>query len=285
MNRDMRQGSDYKYIPMTSIQSRSGEEVTEDVYYYTDQMVNVCMIGKRNEDNWVLIDVGLPYSAKEIKDTVTKRFGRGAKPNAIVLTHGHFDHVGGLVEIVKEWNVPVYAHELEFPYLTGEKRYPEPDGSVEGGLLAKISPMYPNKPINISQHLQSLPADQSVPHLPEWKWIHTPGHSPGHVSFFREHDSLLLSGDAFITVKQDSFYKVLMQTPEIQGPPRYLTTDWKEAWESVKKLAALRPKKVVPGHGQMMHGETLHRGLDQLVNHFDSIAIPEYGRYIDDQFH
>ncbi|MDY0395290.1 MBL fold metallo-hydrolase [Virgibacillus halophilus] len=38
-----------------------------------------------------------------------------------MLTHGHFDHVGGLVDLVKEWEVPVYAHSLEFPYLTGKK--------------------------------------------------------------------------------------------------------------------------------------------------------------------
>lgn len=285
MDRDMQQGSDYKYIPMTSIQSRTGEEVAGDVYYYTDQIANICMIGNRDEGEWVLMDAGLPYGAEEIIETASKRFGNGAKPRAIILTHGHFDHVGGLVDLIKKWDVPVYAHPFEFPFLTGEKRYPEPDGGVEGGLLAKISPMYPNEPINIRHHLRPLPEDQSVPHAHGWKWVHTPGHSPGHVSFFRESDSLLLSGDAFITVKQDSFYKVLMQTPEVQGPPRYLTTDWKAAWESVKKLAALQPKKVVPGHGQMMHGEKLQNGLERLTKHFNSIAIPEYGRYVDDSLH
>src|SRR5699024_1177702 len=155
---------------------------------------------------------------------------------------------------------------------------PEPDSRVEGGLLAKISPMYPIEPIDISSVLRPLPIDHKVPELDGWEWIHTPGHSHGHVSLFRKKDSLLLSADAFITVKQDSFYNVLLQNAEIHGPPRYLTTDWLAAWESVKKLADLHPKMVIPGHGPMMQGEALEEGLTNLVRNFDTIAIPDYGR-------
>ena len=52
--------------------------------------------------------------------------------------------------------------------------------------------------------MQALPEDGSIPHLPDWEWIYTPGHSPGHVSFFREKDLTLIVGDAFVTVKQES---------------------------------------------------------------------------------
>lgn len=79
--------------------------------------------------------------------------------------------------------MPVYAHELEIPYLTGQKSYPDTDPTVEGGLVARISPYFPNEPINLGQHVKPLPNDGSVPILKEWQWIHTPGHSPGHVSF------------------------------------------------------------------------------------------------------
>src|SRR5699024_7159388 len=115
-------------------------------------------------------------------------------------------------------------------------------------MLAKISAIYPNEPINIVPYLKPLPKDGSVPEMPDWKWIHTPGHSPGHVSFFREGDSFLIAGDAFISVRQDSFYKVLMQDAEINGPQRYLTNDWDFAWESVKKLEAFITKIEITDH-------------------------------------
>ncbi|WP_099156557.1 MBL fold metallo-hydrolase [Virgibacillus ndiopensis] len=283
MDEQMHESKDNKFIPMTSITSGTGQEVGNDVYYYTDQIVNMSFIGFPNEGDWVLVDAGLPNAAPEIRSVVVDRFGRDSKPSAIILTHGHFDHVGGVVELVEEWEVPVYAHELEFPFLTGEESYPEPDSTVEGGLLAKLSPMYPNQPINLGDAIKPLPSDNSIPGADGWKWIHTPGHSPGHVSLFRESDKTLLSGDAFITVRQDKLYNVLMQTEEVNGPPRYLTSDWDAAWESVKKLEQLQPNVVVSGHGHFMEGEKLTKGLRSLVENFDKLAIPDYGRYVDGQ--
>jgi glyoxylase-like metal-dependent hydrolase (beta-lactamase superfamily II) len=116
--------------------------------------------------------------------------------------------------------------------------------------------------------------------LQGWTWIHTPGHSPGQVALYRESDGTLISADAFITVRQDSFYKVLIQKEEINGPPRYFTIDWKAAWDSVKNLEALQPELVVPGHGQFMEGEELRKGLKNLVENFEKLAIPDYGKYV-----
>ncbi|HLR81094.1 MAG TPA: MBL fold metallo-hydrolase [Bacillota bacterium] len=279
MDQDIHESKNQTFIPMTSIASMTGQEVTEDVYMYTDQIVNIIFIGKPKGD-WVLVDAGMPKAFSEIKRVAEKRFGNNNRPMAVILTHGHFDHVGGLVDLLREWKVPVYAHELEFPYLTGLKQYPEPDVTVEGGLLAKMSSIYPNEPINIESYLHSLSNNQRIPGLSDWQWIHTPGHSPGHVSLYRKKDGLVISGDAFITVRQDSFYKVLMQEAEINGPPRYLTTDWQAAWESVRALAALHPQMVIPGHGPMMQGTELSEGLEILVQTFDQIAIPDQGKYV-----
>lgn len=157
---------------MTSVSSGKGREVSPGVYYYTNQMVNLVMIGVPGAGNWVLIDAGTVclHPAAEIIETAKTRFGDNP-PAAILLTHGHFDHVGSIVDPILEWNVPVYAHSLEAPFLTGTQAYPEPDTFVEGGLLAKISSIYPNEPIDSSEKLQLLPADGSVPFLPGWQWI------------------------------------------------------------------------------------------------------------------
>ncbi|MDN4492490.1 MBL fold metallo-hydrolase [Ureibacillus aquaedulcis] len=282
MTEQMNYGEDYKYIPMTSIGSGTGQEVMPDIYSFTIQVVNLCMIGDpNNSTGWTLVDAGMPKSVNTIIKEAEKRFGSNARPNGIVLTHGHFDHVGAIIELVEHWDVPVYAHELEIPYLTGVKSYPDPDPTVEGGLVARMSPFFPKEPINLGEHVKTLPSDGSVPLLMDWKWVHTPGHSPGHVSFFREADGALVAGDAFVTVKQESLFKVLVQEQEISGPPRYLTTDWKEAWHSVKKLRDLKPTVAVTGHGFPLQGKELTDKLDLLVNDFDKIAIPKYGRYVD----
>nr|WP_263323211.1 MBL fold metallo-hydrolase [Neobacillus sp. Marseille-Q6967] len=277
----MEQNQDSKFeqsfLPMTSIGSGIGISVLPDVYCYTNQIVNLAAVG--DQAGFVLIDTGMPKAADEIKEMLAERFGENARPQAIVLTHGHFDHVGSLVELLEEWRVPVFAHELEIPYITGQKDYPPGDPSVDSGLVAKISPMFPNHGINIGNQVQPLPQDGTVPHMSGWKWIHTPGHTPGHISLFREQDRTLIVGDAFVTVKQESLYKVLTQTKEISGPPRYYTTDWNAAFESVKKLQALQPETAITGHGLPMSGEELTENLRYLVNNFKEVAQPKHSRY------
>jgi glyoxylase-like metal-dependent hydrolase (beta-lactamase superfamily II) len=265
------------FLPMTSIGSGMGVAVLPDVFCYTNQIVNLALVGNQNE--FVLVDAGMPKSADEITEMIAEHFGEEARPSAIVLTHGHFDHVGSLVELLEMWRVPVYAHELEIPYLIGKKDYPPGDPGVDSGLVAKMSPMFPNHGINIGDQIQAFSQDGTIPHMTGWKWIHTPGHTPGHVSFFREQDRALIVGDAFVTVKQESLYKVLTQMQEISGPPRYYTTDWIAAYESVKTLEALKPEIAVTGHGIPMNGEELRESLSYLTAHFNEIAKPKNSRY------
>ncbi|MGG3886121.1 MBL fold metallo-hydrolase [Brevibacillus panacihumi] len=268
------------FIPVTSIDSGVGQEVRPDIYCFCIQVVNVCFAGKPGEKTgWFLVDTGMPKSADVILSEAEQRFGQDHPPAAILLTHGHFDHVGAVLELSKHWDVPVYAHERELPYLTGKSPYPEPDPTVEGGLVAKMSRMFPNEAINLGDRVKALPSDGGIPDMPGWRWIHTPGHSPGHVSFFRDADRSLIAGDAFINVKQDSLFNVLLQAQEINGPPRYFTTDWQAARESVQKLEALHPAVAVTGHGLSLSGEQLSSGLRWLTEHFDQVAVPDYGKY------
>ncbi|AJS58494.1 MBL fold metallo-hydrolase [Paenibacillus sp. IHBB 10380] len=281
MDKELSYGDDYHYLPITSIKSGVGQEVTSDLFCLTIQIVNVIFIGQPNSDNWILVDAGMPKSADTIIAASEERFGPKSKPKAIILTHGHFDHVGAIVELIDHWGVPVYAHELELPYLTGKQNYPDPDPTVEGGLIAKMSPLFPNEAIHLGHHVTKLPSDYTIPSMSEWRWIHTSGHTPGHISLFRERDRLLIAGDAFVTVKQEYLYDVISQKPEISGPPRYLTTDWQAALESVRSLEALKPLIAITGHGLPFAGEILTHSLKQLADEFDRKAVPRYGKYVN----
>ncbi|HSI67820.1 MAG TPA: MBL fold metallo-hydrolase [Planococcus sp. (in: firmicutes)] len=265
-----------KILPVTSVRSGSVKEVVEGVHCLTLQVVNVYLIGKPGVSNdWVLVDAGMPHSGDKILKTAEKLFGPDHRLKAIVLTHGHFDHVGGIIDILEKHKVPVYAHPLEFPYLSGEDDYPAADPTVGGGLVAKMSPLFPVEAINISEHLQALPADGGILEMPGWKWFHTPGHSPGHVSLFRMHGSVLLAGDAFVTVKQESVYDVMLQRRKIHGPPSYLTTDWKAAEASVNLLVGLWPSVAATGHGKTMRGAKLAKELVELADNFKRLAVPK----------
>ena len=270
-----------KILPMTSIKSGHLFEILPDVAGLTVKIVNVCFVGHPASSDWVLIDAGMPNNKEIIAEAAAARFGVNSRPSAILLTHGHFDHVGSAVELAEHWDVPVYAHTLELPYLTGEQHYPYPDTKVEGGILAKLSGLFPNTPVDLRPRIHSLPDDGSVPGMPDWQWIATPGHTPGHVSFFRDSDRAMIVGDAFVTVRQDVLYQVLTQHQELSGPPRYFTTDWDAARESVQRLSTLNPSAVITGHGRPMEGEGLGRDLAALARYFDHIARPTYGKSVE----
>jgi glyoxylase-like metal-dependent hydrolase (beta-lactamase superfamily II) len=256
--------------------------VAADLSYQRLAIVNVAYFGVfgAGDRKWVLIDAGLVGTAGMIARAAESRFGADSRPAAIVLTHGHFDHVGALEELAERWDVPVYAHELELPYLDGRSSYPPPDPTVGGGMMARLSGLFPRGPINVSNRLRTLPADGSVPGMPGWRWIPTPGHAPGHVSLWRDSDRAVLAGDAFITTRQESAYAAAIQKPEMHGPPMYFTPDWEEARESVRRLAALDPELAVTGHGHAMRGPEMTAALHELANRFDEIAVPEHGRYV-----
>jgi glyoxylase-like metal-dependent hydrolase (beta-lactamase superfamily II) len=188
--------------------------------------------------------------------------------------------VGALREVVALWDVPVYAHALEMPYLTGQSKYPPPDPTVGGGLMAALAGLYPRGPIDVGAWLHNLPTDGSVPHMPGWRWIATPGHAPGHISLWREADRSIIAGDAFITTRQESAFAVALQSPEIHGPPMYYTPDWEAARTSVEQLAALEPDLVVTGHGPAMRGAEMRTALHTLAREFERIAVPKHGRYV-----
>ncbi len=240
-------------------------------------MVNVYLVDD-GTGGWTLIDAGMRGYAGTIRRAARRLFG-SRPPSAIVLTHGHFDHVGALPRLARDWGVPVYAHPLELPYLTGRSSYAPPDPTVGGGLWSRLSAAFPKAPTDLGPMVSMLPSDGRVPTLPGWRWIHTPGHTAGHVSLFRDEDRVLVAGDAFVTTRQESFVDVLTQREVVWRPPAYFTADWEAARRSVQRLADLEPDVAATGHGTPLRGRGMRDALRDLARRFDEV-MPRHGRYV-----
>jgi len=99
----------------------------------------------------------LAWPAAQVFEGGEARFGAGSPPEAIYLTHGHFDHAGSALELAERWDVPIFAHRLELPYLTGRSGYPPPDPTI-GGAFAFLSRFMPYRTRDLRDRIRELPS-------------------------------------------------------------------------------------------------------------------------------
>jgi glyoxylase-like metal-dependent hydrolase (beta-lactamase superfamily II) len=250
-------------------------EVAPGVARLAASIANAYFVGKPG-GSWILVDTGMPGYEEEIRKAAEARFGEGARPAAIVLTHGHGDHAGSAKALAEMWNLPVFAHSLEMPYLTGRSAYPPKDPTV-GGAVAFLSRFIPARSFDLRPHVEALMAGGRVPHSPDWTWIPAPGHAPGQVALWNAEDRVLLAGDAFSTLDLDSWTGLLLGTPKLAPPPKPFTYDWTQTRDSVRALASLEPLVVACGHGEPMAGEHVAGELRRFAHDF---PMPKHGRYV-----
>lgn len=99
-----------------------------------------------------------------------------------------------------------------------------------------------------------LPADGTIAGVDGWRWIATPDHTPGHVSFVRSSDRVVLTGDALLTLRVNSPAGILVGRQGLSGPRWYTTWDRRAAAASIAAIAALEPTVVGGGRGRPIDG-------------------------------
>jgi len=253
----------------------TAERIAENVHAYAPSPLagNVYLVG--TADAWALIDTGMPKQGERIRGVATALFGPSARPSAILLTHVHPDHAGSALELARAWQVPIYLHPAEMDLATATDlatvtRYATP---LDRAIVLPLMRLMPRHRVEAMIQADSLdgwarplPPDGTVPGLPGWTWVATPGHSPGHVAFHREPDGVLITGDALLTVNLGSpagFVQALVRRgpARLNDPPRYLDLDHAAAVASAAVLVRLRPRVLAPGHGRPLAGAALDAQL------------------------
>lgn len=143
-----------------------------------------------------LVDCGIKRAPRRIVEALA---GIGKHPTdvtRIILTHAHSDHAGGAREMVDRTGVPgVDAHESDVEYLAAGRNAPTSD-STAGRLLSR-SPSSTFATVSVAQVLH----DQDVIDVAGGlRIVHTPGHTPGHISLLHEGTGVLITGDAIFNM-------------------------------------------------------------------------------------
>ena len=178
----------------------------------------------------VLVDASTRFNARKILKEL-----EGRPLSAHALTHAHPDHQGASHAVCERFGVPFWVGEqdaeaAENPKLIGER---QPDHFM-AQLFAKTM-TGPGHHVDRRLH--------EGDDVASFKVIDVPGHSAGHVAFWRESDGVLVLGDV---LNSADVYTLL---PGLRTPKDYFTPDPAENRRSARKLALLEPKLVLFGHG------------------------------------
>jgi glyoxylase-like metal-dependent hydrolase (beta-lactamase superfamily II) len=216
----------------------------------------------RSGPSWTLVDAASANCGRLIREAAESLYGSDSPPTSILLTHDHPDHAGSARELAQMWDCPVWAHPDEMPLALGGvsvfRTYANPlDRWIVLPLLRVMGPKRAESLISrasLRDVVRPFDPGAAPPGLPEWETVFTPGHTPGHVAFFRRNGRVLLTGDALVTVDLNSLRGLLLREPGVYGPPRYATWSRRVAEASIASLAELEPRVIAGGHGLPLTG-------------------------------
>jgi len=243
------------------------EELKTGVFLFNGFVSNsYLIIGEK----MVVVDVSGPSAAEKIVAFVEQELKRKRTDIALITaTHFHIDHIGGIDVLKKLTSAQLAFHPLVREYLAGRKiKFPPLKKWIKGLLpvwrsqafsLPSIRDVlrapiagYPVLRNRIAHPIDIWLADGApLPVNPEWRVIHTPGHSEDSICFYNQNTEILLSGDTVLNVTGS-------------GELNPFNSDQDALFRSFEKLKGLKVRNLYPGHGRPLEKEGLWEEVRKL---------------------
>lgn len=198
---------------------------------------NAYVLGEGAE--FILVDAGTPRDKIALARALPP--SSAARCHALWLSHAHPDHAGSMAFVARRWGAAVVAHQEERPFIESGRLYAPPH-AIQRAAFRLGAPLWPVRPCHLIRALIGGEVLESP--AGDWLVIHTPGHTEGHLSFWRERDGVLLSGDALLNVLPWT------RRAGLTLPQRLFTQNMEQALQSARGLARLRPRVLLAGHGE-----------------------------------
>jgi len=203
------------------------KQLAEDVYMlkgWPPNLINVYLVGD------VLIDAATRQAERRIMRQIA-----GRTVTAHALTHVHPDHQGSSHAICEKLGIPLWCGQADVPAM-----------EIPGSVIARNAPRIVK---SFQERFWIGPPHPVARALVEgdevagFSVLETPGHTPGHVSLWRESDRVLIVGDVLTNIN------LMTAVPGLHEPPAFATPDPARNRASARKLAELRPALACFGHG------------------------------------
>jgi glyoxylase-like metal-dependent hydrolase (beta-lactamase superfamily II) len=215
-------------------------QIVPGVHVISSVVVNVYLVVEA--DGLTLIDVGLRGSDKKVLRYMASLGHAPGALRRIVITHADSDHVGGLAALKAATGARVYASAIEAEAIAaGRMSRPLKVGGLLKLLMGITQPWFRADPATVDELVSD---GQVLPALGGLRVVETPGHTPGHVSYFAPLASVLFVGDSLVS-----------ENGKLRPSRGRNTWDEARALESARVQTALGARVVCPAHGSFVRNE------------------------------
>jgi glyoxylase-like metal-dependent hydrolase (beta-lactamase superfamily II) len=205
-------------------------------------LVNVWVLHR--DGRTAVIDTGVRQDRRALLAGLSQVMGADGRVESVLLSHGHCDHAGNAAFLADRFGARLHAHANEAPFIATRRTY-VPRGiralGVSGLLFAVGEVVFPVKRHRVDILLRD--GERVDTPIGPLTVLETPGHTPGHVSYFHEENGWLFSGDAVINVIP------FLRRTALSLPVPVFNSDFAGVLKSARRLADLGPAVLLPGHG------------------------------------